>query len=54
MRLWKCVPMMTLLLLLAACGGGAGGEPKGPQCQAALRGEVVSCKWTDGNEVKDL
>ena len=27
MRLWKCVPMMTLLLLLAACGGG-GGEGK--------------------------
>ena len=24
MRLWKCVPMMTLLLLLAACGGGGG------------------------------
>ena len=24
MRLWKCVPMMTLLLLLAACGGEAG------------------------------
>lgn len=24
MRLWKCVPMMTLLLLLAACGGGTG------------------------------
>jgi len=23
-RLWKCVPMMTLLLLLAACGGGGG------------------------------
>ncbi len=28
MRLWKCVPMMTLLLLLAACGGGGGGEGK--------------------------
>ncbi len=26
MRLWKCVPMMTLLLLLSACGGGSGGE----------------------------
>ena len=26
MRLWKCVPMITLLLLLAACGGGGGGE----------------------------
>ncbi len=24
MRLWKCVPMMTLLLLLSACGGGGG------------------------------
>ena len=26
MRLWKCVPMMTLLLLLSACGGGGAGE----------------------------
>ena len=26
MRLWKCVPMITLLLLLAACGGGDGGD----------------------------
>lgn len=26
MRLWKCVPMMTLVLLLASCGGGGDGE----------------------------
>ena len=26
MRLWKCVPMITLLLLLAACGGGTAEE----------------------------
>ena len=30
MRLWKCVPMMTLLLLLAACGGQGGGEGEVP------------------------
>ncbi len=28
MRLWKCVPMITLLLLLAACGGEDGGESR--------------------------
>ena len=30
MRLWKCVPMITLLLLLAACGGQGGGEGEVP------------------------
>ena len=41
MRLWKCVPMMTLLLLLAACGGGAGGD--GESQTADLRDRYHDC-----------
>ena len=41
MRLWKCVPMITLLLLLAACGGGAGGD--GESRTADLRDRYHDC-----------
>ncbi len=41
MRLWKCVPMMTLLLLLASCGGQAGGD--GESRAADLRDRYHDC-----------
>ena len=41
MRLWKCVPMITLLLLLAACGGGDGGD--GASQTADLRDRYHDC-----------
>ena len=41
MRLWKCVPMITLLLLLAACGGRGGGE--GESRTADLRDRYHDC-----------